>query len=230
MFLKHKRGNAMEAVSAEATQAIPIAETQKMIGTLIRTGQLLNEQELTAIQEYFQENVFWKYGWQSSSGQMSFGHWNHDILKTHRSNQDDYEHVLQSDPALVPISVVWGKLKARFLQQHQLVRCYANAHTYGVEGYPHVDSRRPGNFTTILYVNPIWKPEWAGETVFFDEHQDIVQAVMPKPGRMVTFDNRIMHAARGVTRICPSIRVTLMFKTKLKDAESDDHEFYDNAT
>lgn len=223
----------MEVVSAaEKTQAIePIqmAETEKIISTFIRTDDLLNEQELAAVQKYFQENVFWKYGWQSANDKMSFGHWNHDLLKTHSSNQDECEHILQSNPVWVPINTVWRKLKASFLQHHQLVRCYANAHTYGVEGYPHVDSRRSGNFTAILYINPIWKPEWAGETVFFDEHQDIAQSVMPKPGRLIIFDNRIMHAARGVTRICPSIRVTLMFKTKLKDAESDDHEFYDNA-
>jgi Rps23 Pro-64 3,4-dihydroxylase Tpa1-like proline 4-hydroxylase len=220
----------MEVASPEAEQAIHATEPQKIIGAFVRTDNLLNERELTAIQDYFQENVFWKYGWKSASDKMTFGHWNHDILKTPRSNQDDYEHVLQSDPTLEPIKAVWDKLKENFLQGHQLVRCYANAHTYGVEGYPHVDSRRPGNFTAILYVNPGWKPEWAGETVFFDEHQDIAQAVMPKPGRMVIFDNRIMHAARGVTRVCPAIRVTLMFKTKMKDAESDDHEFYDDAS
>jgi len=218
----------MDAV-VESEQEIQTTTKERMIDGFVRTDSLLDAQELVAIQEYFQENVFWKYGWKSASDKMTFGHWNHDILKTSRSNQENYEQVLQSDPTLMPIKAVWNKLKEKFLQGHQLVRCYANAHTYGVEGYPHVDSRRPGNFTTILYVNPGWKPEWAGETVFFDESLDIAQAVMPKPGRVVIFDNRIMHAARGVTRVCPVIRVTLMFKTKMKDAKSDDHEFYDDA-
>lgn len=101
------------------------------------------------------------------------------------------------------------------------MRCYANAHTFGVEGYPHVDSRKPGNYTTIFYINPVWKPEWAGETIFMNDLGDIAHAVLPKPGRMVLFDGRIIHAARAVTRICPAMRVTLMFKTRAPGAESD---------
>ena len=126
-----------------------------------------------------------------------------------------------ANPDLAPIRDLWLKLKQEHLSGHALVRCYANAHTFGVEGYPHVDSRKPGNYTTIFYVNPMWKPEWAGETVFLNDMGDIAHAVLPKPGRMVMFDGRITHAARGLTRICPAMRVTLMFKTRAPGAESD---------
>ncbi|MBP0597886.1 2OG-Fe(II) oxygenase [Herbaspirillum sp. LeCh32-8] len=208
--------------------AQPPADTpiQNFDGSFVRIDNLLTDTELGALQEYFQEHVFWKYGWKSASDKMVFGHWNHDILKTHKSNQDDQSSLLAQDPSLSPVNMVWKKLKNSFLRNHHLVRCYANAHSYGVEGYPHVDSRRPGNFTAILYLNPIWKPEWAGETVFFNEESDIIQAVLPKSGRVAIFDNRVLHAARGVSRICPAIRVTLMFKTKLASAETDDEEFY----
>lgn len=180
-----------------------------------------NSGELNSLQSFFQSQVLWTFGWQSSKDKTPFGHWNHDFLKTNRHNQDNKQAELLENTALQPLHGVWQKLKATHLQGHALVRCYANAHTFGVEGYPHVDSRKPGNYTTIFYLNPIWKPEWAGETVFMNDMGDIAHAVLPKPGRMVLFDGRITHAARAVTRICPAMRVTLMSKTREEGAESD---------
>ncbi len=179
------------------------------------------KEQLEALQNFFQANVFWTYGWQSNNMQSQFGHWNHDFLKTKRTNQEDAEHVLMENDSLGPIQDLWRQLKSGLLAGHTLVRCYANAHTFGVEGYPHTDSRTPGNYTTICYVNPVWKPEWAGETVFFNDMGDIAHAVLPKPGRVVQFDGRILHAARGLSRMSPAMRVTLMFKTTAAGATQD---------
>ena len=173
------------------------------------------------LQAHFEREVFWTFGWPSNRETVVFGHWNHDFLRTRRSNQEDAEHLLFEDPGLRPLREVWQRLKADRFPGHSLVRCYANAHTFGVEGYPHTDSRLPGNYTAILYLNPIWVPEWAGETVFFNDEGEISKAVLPKPGRLVVFDGRVLHAARGLSRICPAMRVTLMFKTRAPGAESD---------
>lgn len=181
----------------------------------------LPAEQLAKLQEFFQTNVFWSYGWQSNRENTPFSHWNHDFLKTKGDNQENQEQLLLANDALGPIRDLWLKLKADHLKDHALVRCYANAHTFGVEGYPHTDSRKPGNYTTIVYVNPIWKPEWAGETVFFNDLGDIIHAVLPKPERITIFDGRIRHAARGLSRICPAMRVTLMFKTTAPGAEND---------
>ncbi|MGJ7490558.1 2OG-Fe(II) oxygenase [Variovorax sp. ZT4R33] len=181
----------------------------------------LGDSQLDSIQGFFQSNVFWKFGWQSDRDKTPFGHWNHDFLKTPRTNQENCEHILLENSELFEIRDLWLRLKEEHLPGHALVRCYANAHTFGVEGYPHVDSRSPGNYTTIFYINPIWKPEWAGETVFLNDAGDIFQAVLPKPGRGVIFDGQVTHAARGLTRLCPAMRVTLMFKTRAPGSESD---------
>jgi Rps23 Pro-64 3,4-dihydroxylase Tpa1-like proline 4-hydroxylase len=181
----------------------------------------LPEVQLSALQDFFQTHVFWTYGWQSNKDKTPFGHWNHDFLKTLRTNQEDHEHLLLENPDLAPIRGLWLRIKEDHLQGHALVRCYANAHTFGIEGYPHTDSRKPGNYTTIFYVNPVWKPEWAGETVFLNDLGDISNAVLPKPGRVVIFDGRVTHTARALTRICPALRVTLMFKTTAPGAERD---------
>ena len=184
-------------------------------------NDFLAKEPLEALQNFFQTNVFWTYGWLASTSQSTFGHWNHDFLKTKRDNQEDAEHVLLGNESLGPIKDLWLQLKSDLLKDHSLVRCYANAHTFGIDGHPHTDSSTPGNYTTICYINPVWKPEWAGETVFFNEMGDIAHAVLPKPGRMVLFDGRILHAARGLARICPAMRVTLMFKTTIAGATQD---------
>jgi Rps23 Pro-64 3,4-dihydroxylase Tpa1-like proline 4-hydroxylase len=177
--------------------------------------------QLEKLHDFFQNNVLWTYGWQSKKNLVPFSHWNHNFLKTKSDNQDNLEHLLLENDALAPLRDIWLRLKTDHLKDHALVRCYANAHTFGIEGYPHTDSRKPGNYTTIVYVNPIWKPEWAGETVFFNDLGDIVHAVLPKPGRITTFDGRILHAARALSRICPAMRVTLMFKSTAPGAEND---------
>lgn len=187
---------------------------------IVKNEYLANEQ-LEALQNFFQSNVFWTFGWQSNKDQASFGHWNHDFLKKGLENQIDSEHDLLNNESLAPICDLWLQLKADHLQGHSLVRCYANAHTFGVEGSIHGDSRSPGNYTTICYVNPMWKPDWAGETVFLNDLGDIWQAVLPKPGRVVTFDGRIKHAARALSRSSPALRVTLMFKTTAAGATQD---------
>lgn len=184
-------------------------------------NDFLNKEQLDALQAFFQSQVYWTYGWQSDANKNPFGHWNHDFLKTKRTNQENAEHILLNNSELKPLHDLWEKLKLNQLAGHSLVRCYANAHTFGVEGFPHTDSRTPGNYTTIFYINPVWKPEWAGETVFFNDLGDIVQAILPKPGRMVMFDGRILHAARALSRICPAMRVTLMFKTTASGATQD---------
>jgi hypothetical protein len=176
---------------------------------------------LRDLQGFFERQVSWTFGWQSNRDKVPFGHWNHDFLGTSRTNQVNADHVLFEDPDLQPLRSIWQRLKQEVCPDHHLVRCYANAHTFGVEGFVHTDSRLPGNYTAIIYVNPAWQPEWAGETVFLNDEGDICKAVLPKPGRLVFFDGRVRHAARALSRVCPALRVTLMFKTKAPGAEND---------
>ena len=98
-----------------------------------------------------------------------------------------------------------------------LVRAYSNAHTYGVEGYIHRDSKFSTDETCIIYVEKDWKAEWAGETVFFNDDEDVVKAVLPRYGRMTIFPGNVKHAGRGVSRICPTIRRVLVLKGKPRE-------------
>jgi Rps23 Pro-64 3,4-dihydroxylase Tpa1-like proline 4-hydroxylase len=166
------------------------------------------------LSDYFTNTATFRYGWASDKRVSEFTHWHIDFLNKSGANQDNAEQILYRRPEFSVIAAVWTYLKSEHLAGHALVRCYANAHTYGVEGYPHPDSLKEGNYTTILYVVPEWKSEWAGETVFLNDVGDIVKSCLPKPNRAILFDGQQVHSARSVARICPGLRVTLMFKTK----------------
>ncbi len=185
---------------------------------IIKNDNFLDAPAWDALSDYFKNTATFKYGWYSAKEVSEFTHWYIDFLNQSSANQDNYEHVLYGNPAYKVIADVWTKLKAFHLLGHSLVRCYAHAHTYGVEGAPHTDSQIDGNFTTIIYVNPEWKSEWAGETVFFNPAGELTQAILPKPNRMITFDGTQLHAVRALARICPALRITLMFKTKAPSA------------
>ncbi len=118
--------------------------------------------------------------------------------------------------AFPPIAELWKGLKASCMRGHVLTRCYANAYPLGSEGGLHRDALEPDHYTAIYYPHLRWDPNYAGETVFFnDEGTEIVASVYPKPNRLVLFAGTIPHVARGVSRQCPDLRITLMFKTVL---------------
>lgn len=147
----------------------------------------------------------WSYGWHSNNG-MGYAHWNHDIAKAPTANGLDV-----SDRLSGVVLDAWNFIRDNHLPGHILLRCYANAHTYGVEGYPHTDSRRSDDVTVVIYMNRDWKREWGGETIIYDDDK-IEHAELPAFNRAVIFDGSKWHCARGVTRICPEQRRTIMFK------------------
>jgi hypothetical protein len=147
----------------------------------------------------------WSYGWYSNP-KMGFAHWNLDFTGAIPENGLDVTKLLQP-----PLFNAWNHISSMYLPKHRLIRCYTNSHTYGVEGYPHTDSKRPGDKTVIVYMNKEWKKEWAGETVIF-EGDDVYQAQLPKYNRGFVFPGNKLHVSRSVSRLCPLQRITLMFK------------------
>ncbi len=127
------------------------------------------------------------------------------------TDPDRFEAELASAPL---VAGLWRALKAGPLRGHALTRCYANGYPYGSEGGLHHDSNMSHHFTAIFYPHLSWHPNWAGETVFFNASGDeILASVYPRPNRLAVFPGTLAHLARGVSRVCPEMRITLMFKT-----------------
>lgn len=159
----------------------------------------------------------WAYGWKSIRESDRYGFWHAHFAGGAERDEDDCSDALANNAAAAPIHALWMHLSRTCLKGHVPVRVYANAHTYGVEGYVHVDSVDEVNhFTTIYYAHGAWDNNWAGETIFYSaDAEDITQAVYPRPGRIAIFRGATPHVARSVSRDCPELRITVVIKTRL---------------
>ena len=113
-----------------------------------------------------------------------------------------------------PIGALWRTVDGQITHgRFAIERMYVNAYTYGDCPTIHVDNDQPGGFTVLYYANEEWNAKWSGETVFYTPTCDeIVQAVLPRPGRIVVFDGRVPHVAREPNRISPVVRYTIAIK------------------
>ena len=82
-----------------------------------------------------------------------------------------------------------------------LYSSYVNVLRYGNSPGIHVDAPYfvEDNRTILVYLNPVWNPQWGGETIFFDDDLDCRRAIQPRAGRVVVFDGRIPHTGRTST-------------------------------
>ena len=162
------------------------------------------------------------YGSRSNFKTDPHGHWSRDFVAAGPHNLADVADLLEADDTVAPLNAAWKLLRDTHLPDRVLVRCYVNGYTYGTDGYFHADSQRPDEYTTILYVNDYWEPDWAGETVFLGKDGDIIKAVLPRRNRAVIFPSAIQHAGRAVSRKCMVLRKALIFKARKR--RSNDFE------
>ncbi len=140
----------------------------------------------------------WRYGSQTDPQSPGQPFWHMDLTRNPHAD------------------ALWQVLKASCEQTvgHTLrvARQYANGHTFGQGGQPHIDDKREGCYTLLYYPMLQWPANWEGETVFFKLSGDLIVSVQPQPNRAVLFDARIIHVGRAPSRSCPALRVTLAFK------------------
>jgi len=159
----------------------------------------------------------WVYGWKSQPQRDLFAFWHKHFAG---ATSADHEGVAQYDCAeelkrVAPLlHGFWEHLNKGVLAGHVLTRCYANATPYGADGTLHTDTINPDGWTSIYYPHERWSPSWGGETVIFNkEESDIIGTCYPKPNRLFVFPGIMPHVGRGVARICPVMRVILVYKT-----------------
>lgn len=144
-------------------------------------------------------------------------HWYYPLISADDLYRDDVEPTFRTFPdSLSPVIEAWDCVKAAIDSRVRLYECTISANTFGAEGFPHYDiddqERRRNHGLVLIYCNPEWKIEWAGETVFFDDAGEIASAIIPKPGRVVIVRGDRKHVGRSVSRICPYDRRVLVFK------------------
>ncbi|MGJ4729261.1 2OG-Fe(II) oxygenase [Luteimonas sp. SDU101] len=156
----------------------------------------------------------WAYGWKSVQGRDRFSFWHAQFAGGGKDSRENCLDELARNSIAAPILALWERLSSTVLGGYEPIRVYANAHTYGIEGYVHQDSADNENyFTAIYYAHNAWHPDWAGETAFVDrETGDVTSAVYPRPGRVILFRGSTPHVARSPSRECPELRVSVVFK------------------
>ncbi|MGZ3697056.1 MAG: 2OG-Fe(II) oxygenase [Bdellovibrionota bacterium] len=71
------------------------------------------------------------------------------------------------------------------------------------------DTHCPDCLACLLFANERWDPQWGGELVLFDEHQEALFSVTPKPGRIVIYPASLFHRAGVPQADCPVSRITV---------------------
>jgi len=171
------------------------------------------------------DNTTYTHGWKSSKKIDPHGHLNKNYVYDVRSGSSNLADVSNNIPELQ--KRVWQNIKNIYnLDNMILLRCYMNAHTYGIDGYIHTDSSRDDEWTIVTYLNEKWDPNWAGETIVLDNNNDIIKSILPKRNRAIIFPGNMKHAARSVSRLCYDLRRTFMFKFRAK--RDDDFEKLSN--
>lgn len=92
-------------------------------------------------------------------------------------------------------------------QNWKIRKVYVNGQTHGQCGSMHQDCIEPGDHTFLMYMNPEWKIEWGGMTVF--ETGDVV---VPKPNTAIFFKADIWHAGLEPTALYKGMRMSLTYK------------------
>ena len=175
----------------------------------------------------------WKFGWKSNAKKDPYSFWHRHFAGNTRPDnyaeggrERQYDCAAELSRAVPLLHRFWLDLERQVIPGHTVTRCYANGQPFGSEGSIHTDSTSSHSLTVIYYPNPQWHPNWGGETLFFNPDQtDIVSAIYPKPDRLVLFSGTIPHIARGVSRVCPALRITLMFKAELVSIELKYRDF-----
>lgn len=160
------------------------------------------------------------YGWKADIDKpYDQGHWNRRLLNNSRILPYDHRSMpyIRRYPE---VSLLWDHVIS-YIGDRALLRAYTNGYTYGTDGYLHKDdvwiSKVFGadalSETVIFYLNDSWDPDWAGETVIFDDEKEIEKSVLPKFGKMLIFDSNKLHAARPLSRAYGGLRQIFVFKT-----------------
>lgn len=144
-------------------------------------------------------------------------HWYYPVAFADEPFIDDVEPNMRAlDDTLQSITQCWDLIKASHDHPVRLYECMISANTFGTEGRLHQDigeaDKRPLHNTALVYCNREWNVAWAGETLVFDEQNEITAAVMPKPGRIMKIIGDPTHVGRSVSRICPTDRRVIVFK------------------
>ena len=138
-----------------------------------RFEKAFSEEDRLRVYDYLNQPG-WETGWKSNSKRDAYT-FLHKHFAGWRKHDDgkpevyDCQDELQKNSPL--IYDAWLTVREKIFAGHKLVRCYANAMCYGMDGTVHTDASEPGNYTAVYYPHERWSPNWGGETMFYNQRK-----------------------------------------------------------
>ncbi|NIE77483.1 2OG-Fe(II) oxygenase [Pantoea sp. Ap-967] len=178
----------------------------------------ISESEHSKILELLTGSV-WRYGWPYPYSPIDRPCWHAFIAGTRRDEQQDCEQELRERPDWGFLADIWARIKAVHMPTATLLGAYANGQISSQDGPIHRDNTpdAPGR-TVMLFCSEYWATCWGGELMFYDSGKTVVAAsVQPKPKRVVIFNGEVPHAARAPVASCNRLRMSIAFKTLIKE-------------
>jgi SM-20-related protein len=160
--------------------------------------------------------IGWRFGWNTPSNPHS-RYWHHEVGFGDKNNTTDVSAMVRQQPLAAFVDYMDWLRNHLVAPDTRVLRFYLNAHTYGTDGWPHTDTDRGEEITTVLYLAPPWQPAWCGETVVFDANGDIEAAVLPRPNRLLSFPSNRLHSPRPLSKAFEGLRVVLVVKLGAPD-------------
>lgn len=159
-----------------------------------------------ALYAYFNQHVLWSF----------------DANDAQDGDNVQFVHGLENE--LMADSPLWQYLE-RYLTKffgpgYLPYNCSVNHTRQGDSPMEHQDTYDASaqDVSLLLYLNPRWNLNFAGETVYFDEKGEIEFSVLPKFLRLAIHEGYIRHASRPPTPACTSSRYTLAIKAATEEA------------
>jgi len=157
---------------------------------------ILSEQEYSICKEII-DNSLWKYG--------------------HLSRPTS-SHKFWMIPSLTSYpffnSIFIKKIEELTSNQFEIIRIYANGHTFGQEGDWHVDSKLENAWTFLYYFNK-GDSSTIGETYFKDEQDNITDIAKPTHNSGILFKSDLYHKGSSPKITFNDLRITIAFKLKM---------------
>ncbi|MGE5626402.1 MAG: 2OG-Fe(II) oxygenase [Bacillota bacterium] len=161
---------------------------------------LLSQNDIYALTKMFDEGAFTRTEW-ARPETAALRHWALNIPKEVGLRLPVYGPMMEAAKDIAP-----GR-------DYRIYRCYCNHASYGDMLFTHTDCKPDqDDLTALWYIAPEWDVEWGGETLFFNAMKDAEAVVSPRPGRLVIFDGKLLHAGRPPNRACYAPRYTLAYK------------------
>lgn len=124
------------------------------------------------------------------------------------------------------ITTLFPSILDRTKINFKIIDVYLNGQFFGMPGLPHYDDIGEDKYTFLVYLNPVWKDDWGGKTIFLDKYaardrsfkteitknSDESKAIYPKNNLGLLFPSKIIHYAEAPTQNCKELRITLAFK------------------